>query len=90
MHQGATHFEPRSDAVNVPQALVVDDEPTNRLILRGLLGRLGFHVTECANGAEAVAASAQTCFDIVFMDVMMPVMDGVAATRIMKVTLAKR
>ncbi len=84
MHQAAANFEPRSDAVNVPQALVVDDEPTNRLILRGLLGRLGFHVTECANGAEAVAASAQTCFDIVFMDVMMPVMDGVAATRIMK------
>ena len=85
MHRAtAATIEPDCGADAAPHALVVDDEPTNRLILRGLLGRLGFRVTECVNGAEAVAVSAETCFDIIFMDVMMPVMDGVAATRIMK------
>lgn len=69
---------------HAPHALIVDDEATNRLILRGLLGRLGYRITECVNGAEAVRVSSETRFDIVFMDVMMPVMDGVAATRIMK------
>lgn len=82
--QVAAAFEPRSGADNVPRALVVDDELSNRFILRGQLDQLGFHVSECANDAEAVAASAQTCFDLVFMDVMMPVMDGVAATCILK------
>ncbi len=85
MHQAsAVPIEPANGTDSAPHALVVDDEPTNRLILRGLLGRLGFRVTECVNGAEAVALSAETCFDIIFMDVMMPVMDGIAATRIMK------
>jgi two-component system, HptB-dependent secretion and biofilm response regulator len=80
----AAIFTPDLASDTGPHALVVDDEATNRMILRGLLGRLGFRVTECVNGAEAVVASEQTRFDIVFMDVMMPVMDGIAATRIMK------
>lgn len=85
MHQttGAA-IDPETVADHAPHALVVDNEPTHRLILLGLLRRLGFRVTECVNGAEAVALSADTCFDIIFMDVMMPVLDGVAATRIMK------
>ncbi len=80
----AAVLEPESLAEHAPHALIVDDEATNRLILCGLLGRLGYRITECANGAEAIAASSETRFDIIFMDVMMPVMDGVAATRIMK------
>ena len=69
---------------HVPHALVVDDDVTNRLILRSLLTRLGYRITECVNGADAVAASRETRFDIVFMDVLMPVMDGVLATRAIK------
>ena len=80
----AAIFTPDLVAADGPHALVVDDEATNRLILRGLLVRLGFRVTECVNGAEALAASEQSHFDIVFMDVMMPVMDGIAATRLLK------
>ncbi|MCC6706810.1 MAG: SpoIIE family protein phosphatase [Gammaproteobacteria bacterium] len=80
----AAVLEPESLGDHAPHALIVDDEATNRMILRGLLSRLGYRITECVNGAEAVTVSSETRFDIVFMDVMMPVMDGVAATRIMK------
>lgn len=80
----ATIFKPDLADDTAPHALVVDDEATNRMILRGLLNRLGFRVTECVNGAEALATSEQSRFDIVLMDVMMPVMDGIAATRVMK------
>lgn len=83
-HATAAVLDAECPADHAPHALVVDDEATNRLILRGLLGRLGYRITECVNGAEAVSASSETRFDIVFMDVMMPVMDGVAATRVMK------
>jgi CheY-like chemotaxis protein len=60
---------------------VVDDEPTGRLILNRMLGRLGFEVVEAENG-EAAVERFQACQpDLVLMDVMMPVMDGYEATR---------
>jgi two-component system, HptB-dependent secretion and biofilm response regulator len=61
-------------------ALIVEDEDTNRLILKSLLKRQGYEVTEARNGAEAVDSFIQHEPDIVFMDVMMPVMDGYEAT----------
>lgn len=80
----AAVLPPEARTDHVPHALVVDDDVTNRLILRGLLTRLGYRITECVNGADAVAASGETRFDIVFMDVLMPVLDGVLATRAIK------
>ena len=65
------------------RALVADDDITSRLVLRSLLRRQGFEVIEAANGAQAIEAFAAQRPDIVFMDVVMPVMDGLeAATRI--------
>lgn len=64
-------------------ALVVDDEPTNRLILEILLKKNGFEVIQAENGIEAVDCFVNKTPDIIFMDVMMPVMDGYeAATKI--------
>lgn len=65
-------------------ALIVEDEDTNRLILKSLLKKQGYDVVEATNGAEAVAAFAEHEPDIIFMDVMMPVMDGYEATRRIK------
>lgn len=66
-------------------ALVVDDEPTNRLLLRSQLKKLGYEVLEAANGKQAVEVFAQDdSITIVFMDVMMPEMDGLEATRLIK------
>jgi PAS domain S-box-containing protein len=61
--------------------LVVEDNATNRLIATKLLERLGARVETAEDGAEGVAAVARSSFDLVLMDVQMPVMDGVAATQ---------
>ena len=68
----------------VSHALIVDDDDTNRLVLAKHLERLGMHVLEARDGAEGVAVFDQQRPDIVFMDVMMPVMDGYEATRRIK------
>ncbi len=86
----AAALEPSTTDLEAAHALVVDDDATNRLILRGLLTRLGYRVTECVNGAEALAVSREDEVDIIFMDVMMPVMDGVAATRAIKARQQQR
>ncbi|PVV05712.1 MAG: histidine kinase [gamma proteobacterium symbiont of Ctena orbiculata] len=61
-------------------ALIVEDEVTNRMILKALLKKRGYHVIEAENGAEAIQLFQQQSPNIIFMDVMMPVMDGYEAT----------
>ncbi|MCG8429341.1 MAG: SpoIIE family protein phosphatase [Chromatiales bacterium] len=60
-------------------ALVVDDELSNRIILKSLLKKSGYDVIQAENGADAVQICREVQPDIVFMDVMMPVMDGYEA-----------
>jgi CheY-like chemotaxis protein len=61
--------------------LVCDDHPVNRKLLSALLVRLGCHPVVCENGALAVDRVRSEPFDLVLMDMHMPVMDGLAATR---------
>ncbi|MDO6688120.1 MULTISPECIES: fused response regulator/phosphatase [unclassified Agarivorans] len=61
-------------------ALVVDDTRINRLLLGKILGDIGYQVVHAENGEEAVEVFKQQPVDIVFMDILMPVMDGYQAT----------
>jgi two-component system, HptB-dependent secretion and biofilm response regulator len=71
------------DVSNGRRALVVDDDPTARLMLKSLLSRSGYDVTLAVNGVEALERFAQVMPDIVFLDMRMPQMDGLqAAARI--------
>ncbi len=63
------------------RVLVVDDNITNLRLVGAMLSALEATVTTAADGAEAVAAVAEGQFDLVLMDIQMPVMDGVEATR---------
>jgi CheY-like chemotaxis protein/HPt (histidine-containing phosphotransfer) domain-containing protein len=62
------------------RVLVAEDNATNRLVASRMLARMGHHVDTVANGVDAVAALQEAAYDLVLMDVMMPEMDGLAAT----------
>ncbi|RZI80970.1 MAG: PAS domain-containing sensor histidine kinase [Rubrivivax sp.] len=64
--------------------LIVDDGDENRELLRLVLEETGLSVSEAINGQEALDQAAQTTFDLVLMDMQMPVMDGVTATRLLR------
>jgi signal transduction histidine kinase/ActR/RegA family two-component response regulator len=61
--------------------LVVDDHPVNRQVASMILTAAGFEVEHAESGAEAVAAAAAKRFDVIFMDLHMPLLDGLAACR---------
>ncbi len=63
------------------RALVVDDVEDNREVLSGLLERAGVEVTMANSGSEALQCIAEQIPDIVFMDIRMPVMDGLTAVQ---------
>lgn len=56
--------------------LVVDDSEMNRDLLLRRLDKMGLRITEASNGEEALAAMDKESFDLVLLDIMMPVMDG--------------
>jgi signal transduction histidine kinase/DNA-binding NarL/FixJ family response regulator len=64
--------------------LIVDDVPANRAMLIDLLMPLGFHTGEATDGREAVERAQAEHPDLILMDVMMPVMNGLDATRLLR------
>ena len=64
-----------------PRILLAEDHEINRRVVELILGPAGAVLTSVVNGAEAVAAFEPDAFDLVLMDMQMPVMDGLAATR---------
>lgn len=63
------------------KVLIVDDEPVNRLVLARMIEHLGSQCLEAASGPEALELLRQQPVDLVLMDIQMPVMDGITATR---------
>jgi CheY-like chemotaxis protein/anti-sigma regulatory factor (Ser/Thr protein kinase) len=63
------------------RVLLAEDHPTNRRVVELILGAAGVALTSVENGAEAVEAWAAGDYDLILMDMQMPVMDGLTATR---------
>ncbi len=63
------------------RVLAAEDHPVNQLVLKTLLAQLGINITLVGDGAQVVQRYQDSDWDIVLMDVQMPVMDGVTATR---------
>jgi CheY-like chemotaxis protein/anti-sigma regulatory factor (Ser/Thr protein kinase) len=76
--QRVAGFQPRQQT---PQVLIVDDDPNNRDWLMRLLKIIGFSIREAYDGAEAIRLWQEWKPDLILMDVRMPVMDGLEATR---------
>ena len=77
--------EPAPRDESIPEAglrlLLAEDHPTNQRVVKLILEPLGVDLTIVENGAEAIEACRKTKFDLVLMDVQMPVMDGLTAVR---------
>ena len=65
----------------IVRVLLADDHPVNRKVVEMILAQANVELTSVENGAEAVQACRDGDFDIVLMDMQMPVMDGLTATR---------
>jgi len=66
------------------QVLVVDDRKTNREILSGMLTAAGFIAKQAENGQQALDLAKDFQFELILMDIMMPVMDGLQATAMLR------
>ena len=76
----ATRQEPADDERPL-RILAAEDNPVNQLVLKALLGPFGLEPVVVDNGEEVVAAWERGDWDVILMDIQMPVMDGVTATQ---------
>jgi two-component system cell cycle response regulator DivK len=70
--------------------LIVEDEPKNLKLFRDLLQRVGYETIEATNGEQGVELARVMKPDLILMDIMMPKMDGLEATRIIKADATTR
>ena len=82
-------FEIDSKILVDKKVLLVDDNQMNRLVAATILTNHGAIITTAQNGKEAVEILEKILFDIVLMDIQMPVMDGVEATAIIRSKISK-
>ena len=78
--------DPEPAAGRPGQVLVVDDVAENRELIRLLLEAIGQSVEEASSGAEAISAAIGRTYDLILMDIQMPGMDGMTATRAIRET----
>ena len=64
--------------------LLVEDNPINRIVLKEMVTQLGHRVTMAEDGKQGVYKASQRRFDVILMDISMPNMDGVTATKLIR------
>jgi CheY-like chemotaxis protein len=77
----STDLQLMPDGENVVRVLLVEDTEDNRMMMRRLLELSGYRVSEAVNGVEAVKAAERETPNIILMDLSLPIVDGLAATR---------
>jgi CheY-like chemotaxis protein len=82
--EAAVHPGKTGDRAGYPRILLVEDDRPVAKVVRAILERHGVSVTIAENGREAVDRMQQGGIDLVLMDLQMPVMDGLEATRMIR------
>lgn len=82
--EAATVDAPSAETTLRGQALLVEDNPVNAMVLGGVLRKLGLEVVTAEDGAIALDKIRAQAFDVVLMDLQMPVMDGFSAAEAMR------
>jgi CheY-like chemotaxis protein len=77
---GCNHHQGKTKISFSGRVLVVEDNLTNQMLIKLLLGKLGFVITIVQNGIEAVEAVENQQFELILMDMQMPEMNGCDAT----------
>jgi len=72
---------PELDHLHKKEVLLVEDDPISRIVVEQLIMKRGYALQTASNGIEAVEAVRAKHFDLIFMDVQMPEMDGYSATK---------
>jgi CheY-like chemotaxis protein len=79
---------PENECASTLRILIVDDIAVNRRLLQLMLGRLGYKADMATNGREAIQALERQAYDLIFMDLKMPVLDGLRAAQTIRENLA--
>jgi PAS domain S-box-containing protein len=74
-------WSPRDGQIRGIRILVAEDNPVNQMVVQRILERLGYRAEFVANGREVLEALKRQHYDVILMDVQMPWMDGLQATR---------
>jgi CheY-like chemotaxis protein len=83
---GMPSTPPEAKPHNSLSILIAEDNPVNQMLLRIVLEKMGHTTVTAPDGCEAVECAARQQFDLIFMDVQMPLMDGFAATAAIRKT----
>jgi len=73
-----------ADRGELPHVLLVDDMANNNMLNKTILERAGYRTTSCESGEEAVSLAGNEKFDVILMDIQMPGIGGIEATKIIK------
>jgi PAS domain S-box-containing protein len=71
-------------SIHALKVLLAEDNPVNQILIKKVLEKSGYEVTVVSNGRMAVHAVSEGAFDLVLMDIQMPEMDGLTATKLIR------
>ncbi len=90
LHAGTAQSEiPEMPKLSPMKILVVEDNRINRIVVRDLLEKDGHHVDEAVDGEQGLQSAQASTYDLILMDISMPVMDGLEATKAIRKSEAK-